>query len=94
MRPLTCILVVGERTTLLYYSVGPGGLEPLPIKDEIYSLAAVSERLSVPNFVPRDRIELSPFACKTNTLPLRQQGLVGSDFYVHHTERCRSKLCL
>ena len=25
-------------------------------------------------FVPPDRIELSPFACKTNTLPLRQGG--------------------
>jgi hypothetical protein len=56
MRPLTCILVVGERTTLLYYSVGPGGLEPLPIKDEIYSLAAVSERLSVPNFCRHTQI--------------------------------------
>ena len=28
--------------------MGAGGLEPLLIKDEIYSLAAVSERLSVP----------------------------------------------
>jgi hypothetical protein len=26
------------------------------------------------DFVPPDRIELSPFACKTNTLPLRQGG--------------------
>ncbi len=30
--------------------------------------------LTTQNFVPCDRIELSPFACKTNTLPLRQQG--------------------
>ena len=28
--------------------MGPSGLEPLPFKDQIYSLAAVSERLLVP----------------------------------------------
>ena len=27
-----------------------------------------------PIFVPPARIELAPFACKTNTLPLRQGG--------------------
>lgn len=28
LRPLTFAKVVGERTTLLYYSAAPGGLEP------------------------------------------------------------------
>jgi len=32
--------------------------------------------LTTQDFVPPDRIELSPFACKTNTLPLRQGGKI------------------
>ena len=38
--------------------------------------------LATQDFVPRDRIELSPFACKTNTLPLRQQGKSNSTLRV------------
>tara|TARA_R110000803_G_scaffold56702_2_gene114077 strand:- start:48 stop:404 length:357 start_codon:yes stop_codon:yes gene_type:complete len=34
--------------------------------------------LATQDFVPPDRIELSPFACKTNTLPLRQGGKCSS----------------
>ena len=30
--------------------------------------------LATQNFVPRSRIELLPFPCKRNTLPLRQRG--------------------
>ena len=43
-----------------------------------YSLLTMVQSVTArePNliFVPRNRIELSPFACKTNTLPLRQRG--------------------
>ena len=35
----------------------------------------------MPIFVPRSGIEPLPFACKTNTLPLRQQGKLFLSFY-------------
>jgi hypothetical protein len=54
--------------------VEPGGLEPLPIRTRFTVSLPYPNDFQFPIFVPRDRIELSPFACKTNTLPLRQRG--------------------
>ena len=36
MRPLTLAKVVGERTTLLYYSVGHCGIEPHLLTERFY----------------------------------------------------------
>ena len=53
--------------------VGSSGLEPLPKGPDLQSGCRIRTTFTT-QFVPRSGIEPLPFACKTNTLPLRQQG--------------------
>ena len=59
-----------EKTIII---VGSSGLEPLPWGPDLQSGCRIRTTFAT-QFVPRSGIEPLPFACKTNTLPLRQQG--------------------
>ena len=61
--------------------MGAGGLEPLLIKDEIYSLAAVSERLSAPIMYTLMDSNHRHLPCKESALPTELKVQIQFDFY-------------
>jgi hypothetical protein len=82
-RPLITPVTEASQLNLFYSTLTGNRLYFLPYRTRTYDLPAPAGcstncNLRLNKFVPPDRIELSPFACKTNTLPLRQRGRCSS----------------